>query len=349
MYLDRDFLRTPEGFFFCVVGSVHPRGRIIAYLKYVPSEKGKWGRGDGRYFRTMQVYSMPALLGNIENLRSSFPQYVFRSRVMGIQMSAVPRRCIASHYRPSVKLKELLMSSSKDELEDKAVRFILRLSETSGVPSESFGVTGSILLGIHNPRFSDLDIIVYGHDNAVSVKKALLRLFTDEKSSIKPFHGRTLEEALHRWTQRYPITPRQARWFATRKWNRGVSMGKEFSILPVKLPHEVRERYGDIHYRSEGIAEGSAEIADTQDSHFLPSIYTVKNVELSPASAQVQDLVSYDSFYSGIFEKGDHVSFRGKIEMAIFRKDEESHRRIIIGSSEANGADYIRPLLSRKR
>src|SRR5947199_7270211 len=39
---DRDFVETREGFFFCLVGYVHPPDRYLAYLKYTPAAAGKW-------------------------------------------------------------------------------------------------------------------------------------------------------------------------------------------------------------------------------------------------------------------------------------------------------------------
>ncbi len=345
MYLDRDFVKTPEGLLFCVVGCVHPRDRALAYLKYVPSDEGQWASKDGRYSRTMQAYTVPALLGNIEDLRLHFPQYVFNSKVMGIQMSAVPRKHITVHYRPSIKLGQLFQSKSRDELEERVVRLVCRLSEASGIEKESFGVTGSVLLGIHSQEFSDMDIVVYGHSNTLSVQKVLQTFLSSEDSLIKPLRGRALKEMLLRWTQSHQISFEDANWFANRKWNRGIFAYRGFSILPVRSPCEVSERYGEEYYSSEGIVEGVATIADATNSCFLPSSYVLEHVEQSSLT-QIQYLVSYDSFYSGVFQKADAVRFRGKLEKVLSKKGVELHWRILIGSPEARGLDYVRPILS---
>jgi len=81
---DRDFLRTREGFLFCVVGYAHPHNRVISYLKYIPSSDGIWGVGSERYARTMPNYTIPSLLSNIEMLKKNYSHYVFRSRVFNI-------------------------------------------------------------------------------------------------------------------------------------------------------------------------------------------------------------------------------------------------------------------------
>ena len=53
---DRDMVETRDGLMFVVVGYLHPPGRVTAYLKYVPSEEGRWRRGDTRYTRTLRYY-----------------------------------------------------------------------------------------------------------------------------------------------------------------------------------------------------------------------------------------------------------------------------------------------------
>ncbi|MEM2094161.1 MAG: hypothetical protein QXI32_02550 [Candidatus Bathyarchaeia archaeon] len=343
MYLDRDFISTREGLLFCVVGCVHPRDRVIAYLKYVPVQNGKWIRGDKRYQRTMKKYTVPMLLDNINSLRKNFPQYVYKSKVLGVEMSAVPRRCIAYHYKPTTKLTQLLLASSKDELEEKVSGLILKLSDISGVKVENFGVTGSILLGIHSQQFSDMDIVVYGQTNVELVQKSLMSLL-DSETQIRPFLNKTPGQTKLHWALSHHITMQEAEWFAARKWYRGTYMDSEFSILPVKLPQEVQERYGDLWYRFETIIEGTAIISDIKESYFLPSIYGLEDIH--PASlSMISHLVSYDGFYSGIFKVGDAVRFCGKLERVLNKKSGEQSWRIVIGSPEAKGLDYVRPIL----
>ena len=50
-FRDRDFIQTKEGFYFCVIGSIHPPDRIISYIKYVPSKSGIWGFENQRFSR----------------------------------------------------------------------------------------------------------------------------------------------------------------------------------------------------------------------------------------------------------------------------------------------------------
>jgi len=346
MYLDRDYLETPEGFLFCVVGCIHPRDKVIAYLKYVPSQDGKWGQEDRRFRRTMEVYSVPEVLKNVEMLRAHFPQYVFRSRVMNIMMSAVPRRLIVRHYRPTERLSRLFESHERDDLEQDLVEVVGKLSQGSGVDLGCFGVTGSILTGIHHESFSDMDITVYGLENVIKVKNILLEEFSRSDAEIKLPKGEARGRMLQHWARNYDLSPLEVEWFAGRKWNRGFFRGRPFSLLPVHHPKEVEERYGDRIYHPERIVEGEARIIDARDSPFLPCAYRLENVKIGHNISNVEEIVSYDGFYSDIFQVGDIIRFRGKLEKVVDRRSGQETMRVLIGSPEAKGLDYIKPRLT---
>ena len=69
---DKDFIETIEGLLFCVVGYLHPPDRYTAYLKYVPSEGGKWKRGETRYARVLPYYHVSQVENTYGFLRGLF-------------------------------------------------------------------------------------------------------------------------------------------------------------------------------------------------------------------------------------------------------------------------------------
>ena len=113
-FRDRDFISTPEGFFFCVIGNIHPQDRIIAYIKYVPNEKGKWGKKK-RYKRILRSYTTPSVKETFQILEKQNPEYLFHSKILSIKMSAVPMNLIKRHYKPEDKLLELLSRIKKGQ------------------------------------------------------------------------------------------------------------------------------------------------------------------------------------------------------------------------------------------
>src|SRR3989337_617980 len=197
-FRDRDFLRTKEGFFFCVVGPYHPPNRVISYLKYVPAKLGNWGKGIWRFKRVLKNYTIPSLLETFNLLEKEYPHYLFYSPFYNILMTAVPSEYVAKHYKPEEKLAQLMNAKRLDALQKKVVRFVSFLSEKSNVPTEFFGVTGSILLNIHRMDVSDIDLTVYGLKTSLAVKQVLQPTFSQKASKIKRLEG----SALNAWCRK---------------------------------------------------------------------------------------------------------------------------------------------------
>jgi predicted nucleotidyltransferase len=336
---DRDFLRTREGFLFCVVGYAHPRNRVISYLKYIPSSDGLWTGGGKRYARTMPNYTIPSLLSNIEMLKKNYPQYVFHSRVFNVEMSAVPHNCIAEYFLPEVKLQTLLASNKLDLLQKETVELVSIISSESGVSKYDFGITGSILTDIHNPLFSDIDLTICGGTNAWKVREAL-----KQTSDISFLHKSCEKRTLDHWLKNYSLTVSEAETIYKLKWNYGYFKDRPFSIHAVRKHLDNVEQYGEKHFFPQGIVEGMAEVTAADESLFLPCTYKVSGLEVKFGGrlVEVNEVVSYDGFYIGLFEAGNHISIKGKLEKLI-SKDGRNSLRILIGSPEAKGGDYLKP------
>jgi len=342
-FRDHDFVATTEALLFCVVGNVHPRGRAISYLKYVPSERGKWGRVD-RYERVLKDYTMPSVEETLGLLKLRYPQYVFRSRVLGMEMSAVPHRFVKRQYRPEERLRELrACRAGLDPLEAKVVEFTSVLSESGALSPDCLGVTGSVLTGIHNPSFSDIDLTVYGRRKALRLKTVLEGLFEDGVATA--FQGRFLKSWAERKAKRVPLSPAEIVELYQRKRDRGSYRRTQFSIHPVRLKEEACEEYGDRWFYSLGLAVIRARCTDVTDSIFLPAIYRVADAVVQDGR-QVSDLTevtSYDGFYAGVIREGESLLARGKLERIESPKGGRVSHRLLIGSFEARGTDFIKP------
>jgi len=345
-FRDRDFLQTREGFFFCVVGPLHPSDRVISYLKYVPAKLGLWGKGEKRFRRTMRAYNIPSLLETFSFLERKYPQYLFHSPFYNITMTAVPREYLTKHYKPEEKLAQLLQASRLDPLQKKLMRFTSFLAETSGVPSNFFGVTGSILLDIHRPEFSDMDITVYGLRNSLAVKEALVEAYSSPSSAVKRFEGGSLKAWCESKAQRYPLTPDEALRIYERKWNLGFFENTPFSIHPAKLEHEVDEEYGDKTYYPVGPATVRAVVYENSDCLFLPSVYRVREVNIMEGLqvADIEEIVSYESLYDNLAEAEESIVAKGKLEKVMNMKTGREYHRILVGSPEGRGMEYIKLL-----
>ena len=344
-FLDRDFLKTVEGFLFCVVGGTHPRNRVISYLKYVPSREGRWGRRGESYSRTMPNYTIPSLAANIRMLTQQYPQYIFHSRTLNVTMSAVPKRFVAEHYAPEKQLQRLFTAEEVDPLQETALQLASYLSQETSIPIDRFGITGSILTNIHQPTFSDLDLVVYGRDEGWKLKRFLQREFEASDSVLTRHRGEAVAKLLEKWLNKYPLTLNEAAEVFRRRWNYGFFKKTPFSIHVVKTRGEVREVYGDKRYTSLTLVEGKARITEVDNSLVLPCTYGVDFFEVLKGGVTVENIISYDGFYGGIFGCGDVVKVRGKLEKVHDLRRRRVYHRIVVGSLEARGEDYIKPIL----
>jgi hypothetical protein len=344
-FRDHDFLLTTEGFFFCVVGPFHPPNRVISYIKYVPAKRGKWGRGKRRFRRAMREYTVLSLLETFRQLERRHPHYLFYSPFYNILMTAVPVEYIKRHYKPEEKLRRLFQISRLDSLQKKLKRFVSLLSEKSDVPLESFGVTGSILLHIHQP-FSDVDVTVYGVKNSLAVKRALLDAYSSWKSPIQRFEDKALKAWCWDKVKSFPLTLDEARQIYRRKWNMGIFEDTRFSVHPVKVENELTEKYADKIFEPAGSIVLSAVVKENVDSMFLPSIYQVSDVKVikGPQATDIREIVSYEGLFSDIAEKGETILVKGKLEEVHDTRSRQKYQRVLVGSPEGKGKEYIKPV-----
>ncbi|RLE56109.1 MAG: hypothetical protein DRJ40_06840 [Thermoprotei archaeon] len=348
-FRDRDFIESVEGYIFCVIGNVHPPDRVICYLKYVPGVESKirikWSRDGKMYGRVLPFYSAIGFSTVMDFLRKNCPEYVVYDEVLGVEVIEVPRSRVKVHYLPEERLREIL-KEPRDELEALAKELVEELSRFSGVSTTYMGITGSILLRIHNVKYSDVDIIVYGRENALKVKETLLQLYDDPKSPFKRPRGEVLEAWVQDIIKIHPLTPNEARrLYGSEKWNRALYRGRQFSVHPVKLEHEVREKYGDERYIGEGLIKIRAVVEDDSESIFLPAKYVVRNVRIleGPKVSNIREVVCYEGLYCDLAKPGEEIEVFGRLEKVI-KSSGEVYRRVTVGSVDAGGKDYLKPI-----
>jgi hypothetical protein len=236
-----------------------------------------------------------------------------------------------------------------DVLEKKAVELALMLSDESGVPFEKLGITGSILIAIHNIDFSDIDLTVYGRSNSRRVKDSLLRLYEHGNDLIKRLEGTDLVEWCKEQTSIHPLSMREAKALYSSKWNKGTFRNTIFSVHPVKIEEEV-EQFDNELYVPQGIVQGTARIVGTHDAYFLPAIYEVNEVILDQRNQdQVKQIVSYESLYADIATIADRVRVRGTLETVTDMSGHQKYQRILVGSQAGGQSDFIRVVEPSRR
>lgn len=350
-FRDRDFIESIDGLIFCVIGNIHPKNRILAYLKYVPHMESKirvkWSKNGVLYGRILPYYSAMGVKETMSFLRENYPQYITYDVYRSIELIEVPYDKIKFHYKPEERFRELLISP-KDYMEELAKEIVVKISNESNVDLDYFGITGSILLGIHNPLYSDVDIIVYGYQNAIKVKEALKKLYFEDGDFSLP-KGEILKAWANDIIKIHPSLKFEEALllYSKYKWNRALYKGRQFSIHPVKLEYEVIDSWENKICKPLGIVKVKAKVVDSKDSIFMPATYIIEDVEVIEGvgiSKPIIKVLSYEGLYMDLANIGDEIIVRGKLEEVIELDSGKEYCQIVIGSFEASGLDYLKPI-----
>ena len=336
---DRDFIETPEGFLFCVVGYLHPPDKYTVYLKYTPTHEGRWQRQGKAYHRELAFYHAHQVGKTLDFLESSYPQYMHDSPVWDMRFSMVPHNLVQTYYVPEQRLRQILANPT-DILEEETATVADAIQSATGIPASELGVTGSILLGIHDPSFSDIDLTILGRANTDLLREALT---TRDVSGINPMSEAYADEWCRGVVQNFGLRYEQARWLISRRWNFGYFGNGQHvvSIHPTRSDAEIDEIYGDHTYRDAGVARLRATIADAGESIFLPAVYAIEEVEILDGPAvHIGEIISYEGLFGQIGEAGERVEACGKLE----RVDGGPLHRLVIGSSHRAGREYLLPV-----
>ena len=325
-------VETHDGLMFVVVGYLHPPGWVTAYLKYVPTAEGKWGKGDTRYTRTLRYYHVTQVENTYGYLRENHPDYLYDCPVRNITVSCVPLSDVKRYYDPVERVSSLFREGPSDPLEEKLLGLVEYLQEHANVEGK-IGVTGSILTSLHNPEFSDIDITVYGREESRRVREAVLG--AREEGVIRGHSAEEVERWVAQRAEKFPLSREELRRIASKRWNYGFYKDTYVSIHPIRTDDEITESYGDFTYSQLGEVKGTAIVVDAAESIYLPAIYRVTDPKLEKSGTRVSEIVSYEGIYGGLFEEGEKVEFRGILER--YMGKEEGHRVVLGGAGSTGG------------
>ena len=326
--IESHYVETRDGLFFAVKGLVHPPDRIIGILRYIPDPNGERHKGGIHYSRLYHFAEQ------VQYLQDSHPEYLAFEPTVQATLQSVPRPSIQRIYDPRVRLQELSSKLKRDALEEDAVTFIDLLHRLSGVPEASFGVSGSLLIGLHKLG-SDLDITVHGEQNCLFVHRALTQILSQGGSPTLSRLDKAGMDVLY--AERNADTHMAYSDFLQserRKVIQGQFNGRTYFIRFLKEIEEAGETYGSRSYFPEGKAEIEATITDDRDAIFTPCCYSLGEVRFLNG-IQVNDLreiVSFRGRYCEQAQKGDRVQAAGTLER-IQDQGGRSWRRIILGNN----------------
>ncbi len=329
-FREGQFLVTPEGLVFEVKGVLHPKDRVIAYLRYVPDPLGKRKNRDGCGYR--KVYD---LRKREEYLKENFPDYLWYDSINGRLMQAVHKSRIRKVMDPVQILRELRSGLTELNRQHEIVLELTeRLVRSAAVGWNAIGVTGSLLADLPTPM-SDIDLVIYGTNAARRVYETISR--HRKRVGIKPYQGeRLLQHVVRRWGVR------NARYWSilmrieAKKILQGTFRGVDVYVRAVKLPNEMRSEYGDVSFERGSRARLHGRIRNTAQSIFTPCEYEIVCHE-RPA---VKRIVSFRGRFTEQVRVDDEIVVEGTIERVRGTR-EVMYERMILGE---NDSDILLPI-----
>jgi hypothetical protein len=330
-----DFVESKDGWIFDVKGLVHPPDGVIAFVRYIPDEKGDRVRRGVKY---RKIYDLSE---RYDFLRKHRPQYLRYNKVCDAWLNEVPVNDVAHHYKPQQKTRHLLSNTHLDAVEKQTLEFIKLLNDVTHTSLEHFGVSGSVLVGLHSTQ-SDIDLVVYGRENSVAVRAALKKLLQEEEA-VTAYGQEGLRSRYNERQRSTPVSFSDYVFHEARKTFQGYFEGREFFIRYVKEWRDVTEQYGDTVYRNAGYTTVKGRVVDASESHFTPCTYALADIEvMAGETALVTEISSFRGRFCDQAARGEWIVAQGKLERVTTQ--EQTHYRLLLGSSPR---DYMVTLHER--
>jgi predicted nucleotidyltransferase len=326
---DRDAIVTREGLIFRVFGYSHPPNAFVCDAEYASADI--FTSKDPRAPRTGGNHIFYKFY-NDEGLKlvfNQFPQYTFFHEMLGLKVVGVKRGDIAEARKPEQRLRALIEQPQKDELLDAMQHVLCTVMQDSGLSMEDFGVFGSMLHGFHHPKFSDIDLIIYGKKENATMQETLEALYADGASGfMNEFETLDAMRGKHWRFKNYTVD--EFVWHQKRKQIYGLfddaksgrTIKAEFE--PVKAWSEIASEYdSETRIFQKGWVKIAARITGDADGAFIPSVYAVEPLEVLSGAREALDAVrvfSYMEEFRLQAQKDEVVIVEGNLEEVVSPK-----------------------------
>jgi predicted nucleotidyltransferase len=168
---DRDAIVTKEGLVFRVFGYSHPANSFICDVEYASerifTSSNRKAPRNGAQNVWYKFYEDEGW----RFLKKTFPQYLLFNSMLQRQVVGVDRQDVFEVRKPEEKLRAIMSTAAKDDLLKATREVVGTATKHSGLKPENFGVFGSLLHDFYHPKYSDIDLTVYGKDNALKLSR----------------------------------------------------------------------------------------------------------------------------------------------------------------------------------
>jgi predicted nucleotidyltransferase len=323
---DRDAIVTREGLIFRVFGYSHPPNAFVCDAEYASDKVFK--STDPRAPRTggEQVFYKFYDDEGWKLVFNRYPQYTFQHAMLGQRVVGVNEADVAEVRKPEERLRALANEAPKDELHDAMQRALNVVVRRSGLAVADFGVFGSMLHGFHHPKFSDIDLIVYGRKENSKMRETLQALYEDYASGFRNEFETAKAMEGKRWRfKNYSVN--EFVWHQKRKQIYGLfedaksrrTIKAEFE--PVKRWSEISSEYdAETRILRKAWVRIKARTTKDDDAPFIPSVYSIEPLEVlsgTKAALEALRVISYMEEFRLQAQKDENVLVEGNLEEVV--------------------------------
>jgi len=326
---DRDAIITKEGLIFRVFGYSHPSNAYICDVEYAPAEIFKSSNPKAFRSKGQRVFYKFYEDEGWKFIQNNFSQYTVFHKMLCKKVVGVNHLDIVKVRKPSEELGKLIEIEPKDELFTALQSVLEFTTQRASLSTNDFGVFGSMLHNFYHPKFSDIDLIIYGKEKTVKLCETLQELYKDAYSLLKnefksdePIKGK-------RWRFR-KYGPKEYLWHQRRKMIYALFSNQKSRRI-VKTEFEPVKDWGEIsnEYDSEtkivqrGWVKMFARIVEDQDAPFIPSVYGIEPIDVlygTNGAIEAKRIVSFMEEFRMQARKDEKVYVEGNLEEVITPK-----------------------------
>lgn len=319
---DRDAILTQDKMIFRVYGYTHPPKAYICDPEYAAATI--YESKDPRAFRTngKQVYHKFFADGGLLFALKKYPQYTVWYAPLHKNLVGVRRTQIVEARKPDKTFQSLLLKSPEDQLLQALRALFDHMRQRSSLSKKDFGVFGSLLHNFYHPKFSDIDLIIYGRAKLEHLKQTLATLYQEENSPLRNEFATMKSVEGKQWKfMNYSL--KEYVWHQKRKqvyalFNHEKSrrtIKSEFE--PVRRCEEIRNEYStQTQIAPKGWIKMLARITDDKDAAFMPSVYQIEPIKIlnRARTRDIKQIVSYVEEFRMQATRDEVVAVEGNLE-----------------------------------
>ena len=241
--IEGDYIETKkDGLFFDVKGLFHPSDRKICFLRFYPNPHGDRLKNEVRYRKVYNIKDRYSVL------REKFPEYLFYSENLDLELQGVKIDEIKRIYTPRNFLSNLKRINNLTKIENFSKKLCEFLIKEGKIPEDSIGVSGSLMIGL-NKADSDIDLIIYGTKISLNFQNKLKDLFERPND----FRMYNMEELKTHFNWRFGGSKIPLQNFIKterRKLHQGKFHEIDFFVRYIKSPEDWVGNFYDYRYKN---------------------------------------------------------------------------------------------------